>query len=198
MNIKLVSVAALVAALGLVGCKSAEEHPQQAEVKNEVTAEAKVKSISAATREIVLERDDGVQWSFIAGPEVRNFDQIDVENAWTQARGDGVVVAVIDTGVAFADDSTGRLRQVQDLAGTGFVGGYDFVDDDEAPFDEHGHGDLRIIKRRKSHEPGVIRTMRILRRTGFPGNLHRVPLDGRVVLHDHQPHPLADEGDVFG
>lgn len=69
-----------------------------------------------------------------------HFDQIDVEEGWSNADGTGVVVAVIDTGVAFADAANGRFRQVQDLAGNDFVGGYDFVDDDENPFDEHGHG----------------------------------------------------------
>ncbi|MFT6399464.1 MAG: serine protease [Bradymonadia bacterium] len=68
-----------------------------------------------------------------------HLDQIHVEDAWNQANGDGAVVAVIDTGVAFADSSTG-LRQVRDLSGTSFVPGYDFVSDDDQPHDEHGHG----------------------------------------------------------
>lgn len=68
-----------------------------------------------------------------------HFEQIHLEDAWTQADGSGVVVAVIDTGVAFADSSTG-LRQVRDLSGTAFVPGYDFVSDDDQPHDEHGHG----------------------------------------------------------
>lgn len=68
-----------------------------------------------------------------------HFEQIHVEDAWNQANGAGVVVAVIDTGVAFADSSTG-LRQVRDLSGTEFVRGYDFVSDDDQPHDEHGHG----------------------------------------------------------
>ncbi len=69
-----------------------------------------------------------------------HFDQIGVEDGWVRADGSGVVVAVIDTGVAFADAPSGRLRQVRDLSGTEFAPGYDFVDDDDAPFDEHGHG----------------------------------------------------------
>lgn len=68
-----------------------------------------------------------------------NFDDIDVEGAWTRTDGDGVTVAVIDTGVSFDDERTG-FPLVQDLSGTGFVPGYDFVDDDELPHDEHGHG----------------------------------------------------------
>lgn len=68
-----------------------------------------------------------------------HMDQIRMPAAWRLGRGHGAVVAVIDTGVAYADGDDGH-RQVPDLAGTGFVGGYDFVDDDEQPFDEHGHG----------------------------------------------------------
>jgi len=73
-------------------------------------------------------------------PTQWNFEQIAVADAWNHARGDGVVVAVIDTGVAYADDRSGRFRQVRDLAGTRFVAGYDFVDDNDQPYDEHGHG----------------------------------------------------------
>ncbi len=69
-----------------------------------------------------------------------HFDQIDVEGAWTRSRGAGTVVAVIDTGVAWADSADGRYPQVRDLSGTAFVPGYDFVDDDDAPHDGHGHG----------------------------------------------------------
>lgn len=69
-----------------------------------------------------------------------HFDQIDVESAWGRADGAGVIVAVIDTGVAYADADYGGLRQVRDLSGTSFVDGYDFVSDDGEPHDEHGHG----------------------------------------------------------
>ncbi|MBM4318971.1 MAG: peptidase S8 [Deltaproteobacteria bacterium] len=56
--------------------------------------------------------------------------QIGMESAWNLARGHRVVVAVIDTGVS----------RVPDLAGVDWVAGYDFVDDDEDPADEMGHG----------------------------------------------------------
>lgn len=68
-----------------------------------------------------------------------HMDQIHMPTAWRLNRGRGAVVAVIDTGVAFADDGE-TYRQVPDLAQTGFVPGYDFVDDDDRPYDEHGHG----------------------------------------------------------
>lgn len=69
-----------------------------------------------------------------------NFEQIDVEGAWSRATGDGVVVAVIDTGVAYADTVDQRRRRVRDLGENRIAPGYDFVDDDENPHDEHGHG----------------------------------------------------------
>jgi serine protease len=67
-----------------------------------------------------------------------HLDQIGMPRAWQRERGDGVVVAVIDTGVAYR--SEGRFRQAPDLAATRFVPGFDFVENDATPDDEHGHG----------------------------------------------------------
>jgi serine protease len=57
--------------------------------------------------------------------------KVGAERAWAVTRGRGVVVAVIDTGV--------RTR-LEDLAGVATTPGYDFVNDDEDPDDDHGHG----------------------------------------------------------
>ncbi|MEQ8272788.1 MAG: S8 family serine peptidase [Deltaproteobacteria bacterium] len=67
-----------------------------------------------------------------------SFRMIDVQSAWETTQGEGVVVAVIDTGVAFEDHK--KFKQVEDLAGTQFVTGYDFIKDTEHPNDDHGHG----------------------------------------------------------
>ncbi|MBX3247425.1 MAG: peptidase S8 [Myxococcales bacterium] len=67
-----------------------------------------------------------------------HLDLIQMPRAWTRSRGEGAVVAVIDTGVAYRDH--GRFRQVPDLAEDRFVPGWDFVDGDDTPDDEHGHG----------------------------------------------------------
>lgn len=92
---------------------------------------------------------DATYTTFGAGPSEPNdplyafqwhLDQIEVEGAWKHADGEGVVVAVIDTGVAWGTRGDPSLRGVADLGGTGFVPGYDFVDDDDDPFDLHGHG----------------------------------------------------------
>lgn len=69
-----------------------------------------------------------------------HLEDINVEGAWDTADGGGVVVAVIDTGVAFADASNGPFRRVEDLEASRLVPGYDFVSDDDQPHDEHGHG----------------------------------------------------------
>jgi subtilisin family serine protease len=63
--------------------------------------------------------------------EQREFRQIRTPRAWDLERGRySTVVAVIDTGVQFGHpDLTDRL-----------IGGHDFVNDDNYPADDHGHG----------------------------------------------------------
>jgi serine protease len=53
--------------------------------------------------------------------------------------GDGVVVAVLDTGVAYPGGSSAGDGS-PDLGSTRFVPGYDFIENDADPFDENGHG----------------------------------------------------------
>ncbi|GAA6614570.1 DUF5942 domain-containing protein [Scytonema sp. NUACC26] len=59
-----------------------------------------------------------------------NLHNINVEGAWSQNKGNGVTVAVIDTGVT----------RVRDLEETKFVPGYDFVNDRAEADDDNGHG----------------------------------------------------------
>ena len=73
-------------------------------------------------------------------PEYRkqwNFRNINVESAWDQTKGEEIKIAVIDTGVT----------KVPDLKSTKFIPGYDFVNDDNNPEDDNGHG---------THVAGVI------------------------------------------
>jgi serine protease len=67
-----------------------------------------------------------------------SFRMVDAPAAWDRATGKGVVVAVIDTGVAY--ESYKKFKAVEDLRGTGFAKGYDFVNDSDHANDDHGHG----------------------------------------------------------
>jgi serine protease len=79
-----------------------------------------------------------IQWNFAGEFGVR------APRAWELARavkadgGRGVVVAVLDTGVAYAN--RGRFRRAPDFHWRRFARGYDFVDEDPYPNDENGHG----------------------------------------------------------
>jgi serine protease len=59
-----------------------------------------------------------------------NLRSINIEQAWDNAKGEGVIVAVIDTGVT----------KVPDLKETQFVEGYDFVNNKVDAQDDVGHG----------------------------------------------------------
>jgi len=77
---------------------------------------------------------------------------INMEAAWDTATGAGVIVAVVDTGVAYEDweefvDNPGRGRDrsityqlAPDLADTIFVEGYDFINNDSHANDDNAHG----------------------------------------------------------
>jgi len=65
-----------VAALA-AGCASTEA-PTQAEISQEIVLKSIVQAVDAETREITLEQQDGTKVVIVAGPQVRNFAQIDV------------------------------------------------------------------------------------------------------------------------
>lgn len=79
-----------------------------------------------------------LQWNFLADTGVN------APEAWANlARvgrpgGKGVTVAVLDTGVAYAD--RGRFRRSPDLSKSRFVRGWDFANNDPYPNDDNGHG----------------------------------------------------------
>ena len=78
------------------------------------------------------------QWNF----QNPHLGGIHVESAWEISTGSGVIVAVLDTGVAYANhqDSSGTYYIAPDLVGTRFVPGYDFINNDPHPNDDHSHG----------------------------------------------------------
>ncbi|MBN2644921.1 MAG: S8 family serine peptidase [Desulfuromonadaceae bacterium] len=80
-----------------------------------------------------------------------HFEPINLEEAWDVSTGNGVVVAVVDTGIAYEDyQQPVQINRVKwgtidyshapDLAQTGFVQGYDFINNDTHPNDDEGHG----------------------------------------------------------
>ncbi len=67
-----------------------------------------------------------------------HFPMIQMQQAWNQSTGAGATVAVVDTGVAY--ETYGSYQQAPDLAGTTFVPGYDFINNDTHPNDDNSHG----------------------------------------------------------
>ncbi|MGA1869040.1 MAG: S8 family peptidase [bacterium] len=63
---------------------------------------------------------------------------INMQQAWDLSTGAGVIVAILDTGVAF--ENNGIYAQAPDLSGTSFIAGWDFVNGDAFPDDDAGHG----------------------------------------------------------
>jgi serine protease len=131
-------VAALLAALGLALVSSASVGP----------ADPVVGAVGAEAAADLTPNDTGtstmagawaeLQWNF-AGPHGVNapgaWANLDLDGA---PGGAGVTIAVLDTGVAYANRVP--FRRSPDLDAATFVPGYDFVDDDPYPFDLNGHG----------------------------------------------------------
>lgn len=91
------------------------------------------------------------QWNFLS-PEGTPTPQlptspggIDAVDAWQhlieagRPGAEGVVVAVLDTGIAYRQMGP-RFRRSVDFGSGQFVPGYDFVGHDRLPLDENGHG----------------------------------------------------------
>lgn len=81
-----------------------------------------------------------LQWNFLPGTGVNAPEAWDNLIAAGRPGGDGVTVAVLDTGVAYAN--RGRFRRSPDFTAARFTRGYDTVDDDPYPNDRNGHGTL--------------------------------------------------------
>ncbi|MDB4953293.1 MAG: peptidase and in kexin sedolisin [Myxococcales bacterium] len=67
-----------------------------------------------------------------------HLNQIGMPAAWKLANGNGVIVAVLDTGVAY--ENYKQFTKLPDLEGITFVDPYDFVGNSTHANDDHGHG----------------------------------------------------------
>ena len=91
------------------------------------------------------------QWNFLPseGPESTGLPTspggIDAPSAWRnlieggRPGGAGIVVAVLDSGIAYRSYGAGYVRS-PDFGPGQFVPGYDFVSHDRLPLDQNGHG----------------------------------------------------------
>ncbi len=154
-------VAALGSTLGikfeLVSSQSMDERFYRAHV--DANRQRQVLSQLAALDEVEFAEPDSLAFLTLPGKVVRSdapesqwqgypddpqykyqwhLDQIKMPEAWKLADGKDVVVAVLDTGVAYKD--YGKFHQVPDLAGVKFVKPYNFVTNGKDAGDDHGHG----------------------------------------------------------
>ncbi|MCX8205911.1 MAG: S8 family serine peptidase [Candidatus Micrarchaeota archaeon] len=75
-------------------------------------------------------------------PLVNADDVFSITYNGTQINGSGYSICIIDTGANYSHPALGGCTEAQFLAGAcpKVIGGYDFVNDDPNPMDDHGHG----------------------------------------------------------
>lgn len=93
------------------GVATAASAPGRAEVARVVRLSATVSAIDKATRTITLKGADGKEWPVVAGPEVRNFDQIQV--------GSEVVVGYVEALALELKKGGGAKREVVETTAGG-------------------------------------------------------------------------------
>ncbi|MEO8702404.1 MAG: S8 family serine peptidase [Kofleriaceae bacterium] len=96
-----------------------------------------------------------------------HLNQIGMPEAWKLTNGNEVIVAVLDTGVAY--ENYNKFQLVPDLDGVTFVKPYDFVTNTKHANDDHGHG---------THVTGTIAQMtnNAIGVAGIGLKLHIMPL----------------------
>jgi serine protease len=63
---------------------------------------------------------------------------IRVPSAWDRTAGNGVTVAIVDTGIAYEEYES--FKRVPELTTASFTEGWDFINNDAHPNDDNGHG----------------------------------------------------------
>jgi len=97
-----------------------------------------------------------LQWHF----DNSVFGGVHAESAWDISTGNGATIAVVDTGIAYENRNEGRGKKyfrAPDFAGTCFVQGYDFINNDTHANDDESHGThvAGTIAQRTNNSEGV-------------------------------------------
>jgi serine protease len=145
------------------------------------------------------------QWNLLApeGPETAVLPTspggIDAPGAWRnlieagRPGGAGIVIAVLDTGVAYRSLGS-DFRRSPDFSAEQFVPGYDFVAHDRLPLDENGHGTHVAGTIAEQTDNGVgltglaygakLMPVRVLDRSGR-GNANQIAKGIRFAIANH-------------
>ena len=107
------------------------------------TPQVAMERLASAPEVEYVERNGAVHAFFkpndLGFPVQWNFRMLDAERTWDIQKGDpSVVVAVLDTGIAYED--FGPYRKAPDFGTTTFVAGFDFINQDSHPNDDNFHG----------------------------------------------------------
>ncbi len=111
-------------------------------------------NLTVTAQGVVEDPDQWRQWGLENTGQIGGAEDADIDapDAWSRSRGDGVTVAVIDTGVDLdhPDLVANLWTNPGEIAGNGLdddgngfvddVHGYDFANHDGTPDDDHGHG----------------------------------------------------------
>jgi serine protease len=139
-----VDVAAVKSAYGLHSNSSWSDAHDKLEVAIVPMADetALLERLSRDPRVLVAEPMEVLRSSFVPNDPMYDkqwhLQRVGAETAWEYTCGEGVTVAVVDTGVACFDK--GPFSRGTDLSGTRCEGGYNFVTDSPEAYDDQGHG----------------------------------------------------------
>jgi hypothetical protein len=124
------------------------------DLANALAVDLPVKAQAALARHPLVERLEP-DHALVAFDHLPDTGDLEYENAWgvehigakpvhdAGIRGNGIKVAIIDTGIDYVHDDPDDDPYVVDpefQLGDNYAGGYDFYNNDPDPFDDNGHG----------------------------------------------------------